>query len=427
MAQKKEDDGRKKWLIISLSFFILSLLSRAWGITFPLVLLILDAYPLRRLVWKGRFASANKVLLIEKIPYALLALGAGVLAFLAKKGSMLIVTEHGFLDRFVQATYGLSFYILKTIAPVRLSPLYLLDKNFNPMDLKYMLCGFLVFGITAGLVVARHRWPWAITAWLCYGVIVSPLLGFAQTGPQIAADRYTYISCLPFGILAGAGVFRLWVARQQRALSSAGWHAVVTGSLVCLALMSFLSLYQVRVWKDRGAFWSRVIQLYPDNHIAYNDRGNFYKEQGNLTRALEDYKTAIRLKPDFAKAFYNRALLREKMGDAAGAIVDYSDVIRFNSKHSKAYNNRGTLFQHIGKIDRALSDFDTAIRINPFSPEAYANRGVIRQAQNDLRRAIQDFRRTLEVASVNWPNREPVEQLLDTVQRKLEQENKTPD
>jgi hypothetical protein len=426
-AQKEDDDDRRKWFVISLAFFILSLLSRAWGITFPVVILILDAYPLRRFVWKGRFSSAHKMLLIEKIPYALLALGAGILAFLAKRGSMLVVTEYGILNRIVQAAYGLSFYISKTLFPVGLSPLYSLEKNFNPMDLKYILCGFLIFGVTAGLVVMRHQRPWAITSWFCYAVIVSPLLGFAQTGPQIAADRYTYISCLPFGILVGAGIYRLWIARQNSALPSAGWHAAVTGSLVCLALLSFLSLYQVRIWKDRGVFWSRVIQLYPDNPIAYNDRGNFYKEQGNMVRALEDYKIAIQLKPDFAKAFYNRALLREKMGDTSGAIADHSDVIRFNSKHARAYNNRGALFKNLGQIDRALSDFDSAIRINPFSPEAYANRGVIRQAQNDLKRAIQDFSKTLEVASVHWPSRAWVEQLLDSARKRLSQEDKTPD
>jgi len=295
MAQKKEKDDRRKWFVISLTFFFLSLLSRAWGITFPFVLLVLDAYPLRRFVWKGRFTSTHKTLLIEKIPYSLLALGAGVLAFLAKKGYMLVVTEYGIFNRIVQATYGLSFYISKTLIPIGLSPLYSLEKNFNPIDLKYILCGFLVFVVTAGLILMRHRWPWAITSWLCYAVIVSPLLGFAQTGPQIAADRYTYISCMPFGILVGAGMFRLWIARQNSVLPSAGWHAAVAGSLACLALLSFLSLYQVRVWKDREAFWSRVIQFSPDNHIAYNDRGNFHKEQGNLTRALEDYKTAIQL------------------------------------------------------------------------------------------------------------------------------------
>ena len=145
MVHEEGTLDRRKWIFVSLLFFTLSLLSRAWGITFPLVLLILDVYPLRRFAWDGKLTSTHKKLLIEKIPFALLALGAGILAFLAKMGDMLPVANHGVFDRFVQATYGLSFYVMKTILPVGLSPLYLLDKNFdgyNEIDREHYDRGF---------------------------------------------------------------------------------------------------------------------------------------------------------------------------------------------------------------------------------------------------------------------------------------------
>ncbi|MFC1515910.1 tetratricopeptide repeat protein [Thermodesulfobacteriota bacterium] len=412
MVQQHDKVDRRKWFLLSLVFFVLSLLSRAWGMTFPVVLLILDVYPLRRIVWKGRFTSPIKLLLIEKIPFAMFSLSAGLAAFFAKKAFMMPLTHHSFLGRIVQASYGLYFYVFKTIVPLRLSPLYLLNKSFNPMEIKYILCVPLVLGITAGLIVMRHRWPWAITAWFCYAVIVSPLLGIVQTGPQLVADRYTYISCLPFGVLVAAGIFGVRSSMEKGTLSYRGWSIAIIGSLTCLALMSVLSSYQTRVWKDMGSFWSQIIRLDPTNPIAYSDRSGFYKERGDIERAMEDLNTSIRLDPTFIKAFYNRALLRHELNDVAGAISDYSQVIKLDPKYIEAYNNRGSLFQKQGNLTSALADYEMTIRIAPSSPEAYVNRGIIRQEQNDLKSAIEDFRKALNVAPAGWTHRGLVEKML---------------
>jgi len=365
--------------------------------------------------------SPGKRLLTEKIPFILFAFGAGILAFWAKKGSMIMVAEHGIIDRFMQATYGLCFYIYKTVVPIRLSPFYLLDKTFNPMAPKYVLCALSVFGITIALAVMRPRRPWALTAWICYAVIVSPLLGFVQSGPQIAADRYTYIACMPFGVLAGAGVYRLYTARQGKRLSAVTWFAVVTAILAGMLVMSSLSFRQTRIYHDNYTFWNRAIQVDPTNHIAFNNRGVFLKEQKNdLIGALADYNTAIELDPEYAGTYYNRGLLHEMQEEFGSAIADYSSVIRLNPKHAEAYNNRGGLRNRQGDSSGALKDFNTAIRLAPFSSEAYANRGMLRLSQNELQGAVQDFTKALEVASAGWPSKAQVEKVLGNIRIQLD-------
>jgi len=381
MNDKKAADGRGKWFLLSLFFFMGSLLSRAWGITMPFVLLILDIYPLRRFDFGNGSIVSCKRLLAEKTPYILLAFGAGVLAFWAKRGSMLMMTEHGIIDRFLQATYGLCFYVFKTMAPIRLSPFYLFGKDFNFLAPIYFLSAVSVFGITLCLIVMRHRWPWILTGWACYAVVVSPLLGFVQSGPQIAADRYTYIACMPYGILAGAGVYRLWIEWQGKKL-----FAAMTVIWVALLVLSVMSFRQTRIWYDNRTFLDHVLKLDPGNYIASYDRG----------------------------------LLREKQGDLVGALADYTNVIRLDPEHAKAYNNRGVIRDRQGDRAGALADFKTAIRLAPFSPEAYANLGMIRLSQNDIQRAVQDFSKALEVASVKWPHREQVEQQLNYLHRRLD-------
>ncbi len=420
MSDRKSTIDRRKWFLLSILSFIFSLLSRAWGITLPLVLLVIDVYPLRRFDFWSETPSSFKSLLTEKIPFALLALGAGILAVLAKKGSMLMVADHGVAGRFMQAMYGLCFYVWKTLVPIQLSPYYALNKTFNPLELKYILCALSVFAVTIGLIVMRRRWPWAITTWGCYALIVSPLLGFVQSGPQIAAERYTYISCLPFGVLAGAGMLRLLTAWKNRFISSSSWYMAIIGVFACLLLMSGLSLSQSRVWKDKLSLWNHVLQLYPYNYLAYYNRGVLYQDQGKLDEAIEDYSSAVKLDPEYSEAYYNRGVARDSRGDFADASEDYNTTIKLNPEHVKAYNNRGAIRKKRGDLAGAIVDFTRAIQVRPLVPESYVNRGVIRFSQNDLQRAIQDFCRALEVAPANWTHRVQVEQLLDKVRTRLE-------
>ena len=411
---------RRKWFLFALLFFVLSLLSRAWGITLPIVLLILDVYPLRRFGLKDRSKALNKKVLIEKIPFVMLALSTALLALLAKKGSMLQVAQHGLLDRFMQATYGLCFYLWKTALPVNLSPLYLLEKAFNPLAPKYIFCTLAVFSITAGLIVVRSKWPWALSSWACYGVIVSPLLGFVQSGPQIVADRYTYIACMPFGILVGAGMVRLWIAWHKEQLSSIVWFIAKQAIWVGLLILAVLSFRQIRIWHDNRTFWNYVLEIDPANYIAYNNRGVFLKEHvGDLALARSDFTNAIDLNQEFVDPYYNRGLILEHQGDIVGAVSDYTRVVQLDPENENAYNNRGGLLKKQGNLSGALADFNTAIRLNPSSPEGYANRGVLWLAQNDFKRALQDLNKALEVADANWVYRAEVEKILENLQAKL--------
>jgi len=381
MNEGKDAGVKRKWFLLALLFFMFSLLSRAWGITMPVVLLILDVYPLRRFDFINKSIPSYKKLLLEKIPFILLALATGLLAFWAKRASMFMVTGHGVIERFMQATYGLCFYLFKTLVPIKFSPFYLLSKTFNPMETKYVLSALSVLGITLSLTVMRRRWPWALTAWVCYAVIVSPLLGFAQSGFQIAADRYTYIACMPFGVLTGVGVFRLWTAWQGKRL-----FAAMTVTCMSLLVLSVMSFRQTRIWHDNAKFLDYILKLDPGNYISYYDRG----------------------------------LLHDKQGDWVSAVKDYTNVIRLDHQHAKAYNDRGVLRKVQGDLEGAMEDFNSAIRLAPFSPEAYANRGMIHLAKNDLQRTFDDFTKVLEVASTAWPHRAVIEQLHISIRKRLE-------
>src|SRR5262249_50335458 len=157
---------------ISIVCYALSLLSKATGVTLPVVLLVLDVYPL------GRFAGTNRAaIVIEKLPYIALALVIAAVAALAQQQHAAIpLSQHGITSRMAQAAYGLCFYLWKTVAPFQLSALYQLHLPVEPTAWKYLVSGLIVLVITAGAIRLRRRYPWALTAWACYVVMASPVL-----------------------------------------------------------------------------------------------------------------------------------------------------------------------------------------------------------------------------------------------------------
>lgn len=430
---KAQTNGPKtRWLVASLIFFLLSFLSKAWGITLPLVLLVLDVYPLKR--WQT-FRSA----LIEKIPFAIVAGALAVVAYIGQQKWGIDVENLSLLKRLAISAYGFCFYVWKMIFPVNLSPLYLLPPDLNPVDAKYLGCAVILIFITVVFVAFRKRWPWLLAAWLCYGLIVSPVIGLTQKGDQIAADRYTYLCLLPFSILAAAGLLRL--AEKRSSLSLVIGVTALSG----LGALGFLTFYQSKIWKDDFSLWQQALKVEPNNAIAHNGRGKILMDRGDFNAAMEDFNQAIELNPKIVSArnnrgmvFYNQGNLDaaladfqaalklhpqyeifnncgaiyEVRGDLKKAMNEYSGAIQMNPKYAIGYFNRGRLRKREGDLSGALEDFNSAVRWDPLYADAYFRRGDVWVQKGDRNAAAQDYQMALKIAPPNWNERRAVEQRL---------------
>lgn len=352
-------ERRRRRLVTSLGCLVTSLLAKAWGITFPVVLLLLDAYPLRRCA-----RERARDVLIEKVPFAIAAGVGAVVAFAAQRSveEMRTLSEHPLGARVAQAAYGLCFYVGKTLLPVRLSPAYLLD-HVDPMDPRYLASAVVVVAVSLACIAAWRRHPWAAAAWASYAVIVAPVLGLAQVGPQLVADRYSYLSCVPWALVAAGGLLR-----QLRSTAARARGATVAAAVV-LALLAVLTQRQARVWRSSITLWDHVLALDPRNYVAYTARG-------------------------WAR------------GDVDAAIADYSEALRINPHYYLAYFDRGNARQERGDLDGAVADFTAAIAVLPADPKAYNNRGWAREAAGDLVGAAADYARALELAAPEWRHRE---------------------
>src|SRR5262245_8889798 len=119
---------RRRWSWIALGLFSLALLSKSMVVTLPVVLLVLDVYPLRRLPADPRrwIAAAARPVLAEKIPFGLASLATAVMALasVTEAGAAASLSEVGWAGRAAIVAYGVGFYLWKTLVPIGLAPLY---------------------------------------------------------------------------------------------------------------------------------------------------------------------------------------------------------------------------------------------------------------------------------------------------------------
>src|SRR5437660_8824062 len=112
------------WYWAAVGLFACALLSKSMAVNLPIVLLILDVYPLRRLGGAtGWWSEPARRVYVEKIPFVLLAAAAAAIALMAQlsHNTMVSVVQLSGLGRLAVSAYGLSFYLWKTVARVNLS------------------------------------------------------------------------------------------------------------------------------------------------------------------------------------------------------------------------------------------------------------------------------------------------------------------
>ncbi len=292
---------RRRWMTAAVLVYASSLLSKAIGMTLPVVLLALDVYPLRRLGGgPGRFDRTAHLerwfgpgvrrIWFEKVSFFLLAAISGIVALFIQEeaGALKPLERYGPTARIAQAFFGFAFYLWKTIFPFGLSPLYELPARFNPWDWPFVLSGLVVVAVSLALFVVRERWPAALAIWVCYLALLAPVSGIAQTGAQVAADRYSYLSCLGWAILAGAGLLYCWQAWIGGRVALRTLVAV-TGLATAITIgLGILTWKQTLVWRDSERLWRHVLTIDSKSSIGHNSLGVVLVGRGEFKEAIEE-------------------------------------------------------------------------------------------------------------------------------------------
>lgn len=387
--------------LLAVGFFSLAVSSKPMAVTLPVVLLILDWFPLGRIRSVRSFLGA----LVEKLPFIALSMFASVLAVTAQQavGAVRTTEFAPLAARVAVAAKALVVYLYKMVLPLNLVPFYPYPKDVSILSLGYFMPIVLVMGITMTCIVLRKRSRLLISAWSYYVITLLPVLGLVQVGSQSMADRYTYLPSLgPFlviGVGAAMGLLKSTAAKQGRPIIR-----IVGGTMVFCIIAAFiaLSVKQIGIWRNSLHLWDYVIEHEPaDASIAYYNRAHAFREHGRLDRAIADYDMVLALSPSDYKAHYERGMLFEQSGQIDKAVADYDRTIVLNPSYIDALISRGVLYGKEGSFEKAIAYFTRSIAVDPKNVESYNNRGIAYVLTGQFREALEDFTRAVVLDEKN--------------------------
>jgi len=350
---------RGKYYWGCLTLFVLAVLSKEMVVTLPVVLLILDVYPLGRLGrgpgrWMG--AAVHGVWL-EKIPFFLTSLAGGAVALFI--GSQTDVSAPAKVANWFwhvsMPIYGLAFYLWKTVLPFHLAPFYEITLHrVDPLGQPFQLSLCAVIAIAVAAYLYRRRFQWLPAEYLAYAVTLIPVLRIFDSGRQITADRYSYLACLGWALLAGAAIicWRDWD------------RLTIPAACVLMAGLAGLTWRQIGIWRDTDTLWTYTIAVEPSS-IAYVNLGKHLMDRGDYLWAVDQFRQAIAMKPDFAIAHLNLGISLGAMGKLEEAAREFRIVVNLGEMSDLAENAWGAVLGKQGKLDEAIDHFHQALRINP--------------------------------------------------------------
>jgi Flp pilus assembly protein TadD len=390
----------RRWGGFAVVMYSLAMLSKASNFALPLVFLVLDVYPLGR--WRQMsidgFGPAVRKLVWEKIPLFLVSVVGAAVAFAAKQSEAMIGFEqYGLGERVAQSIYGVIFYTWKTVVPLGLSPLYSLSAQSKSSHLFIVISTTGVVGLTVGLLYLRKRWPAPLTAWVCYGLMIAPVLGLVQSGPQAVADRYSYLPCLVWVVLGGAFLIHTWQNRQNNSVISS--LSVVLGGAVVLLMVAYglMSWNQTHVWRDSETLWQRVVVIEPASSMGHNSLGAVLLKQGNLPAAERHLRESLRLAPTHARTHNNLANALSMQGKFKEAIEHYDQALAIDPDYAKAHYNLANALIRQDDLNRAIEHYRRAIELDGDYVKAHYRLGIALASRQEFDEAIKQFRQTVRI------------------------------
>ncbi len=445
LRHREAPSPRRYGLVIL--FFSLGLLAKPMLVSLPLVLLLLDVWPLGRL----RFGSAKgapgtvppATLVREKLPlFALSAASSAVTLYAQHAGGALATFEYYPLSaRIANALVAYATYILKTFLPIRLAALYPLPPTTFPAGRVALSAAFLVT-VTGAALRATTRRPYLTVGWLWFLITLFPVIGIVQVGLQAMADRYTYVPLVGIFLAVAWGIPEL-LSRDQR---YPGSRVLAAAGTAWIAVLAVLAYRQVGYWRDGIGLFERTIAITGENSVARNNLGSAYYKRdgpGDLERSVEQYSEAVRINPRYWMAFNNLAGALMRLGRKEEAIARWTDAIRIKPDFVAARCNlagaligQGKLEEGIahcadalrsepnaacahynlamgllrqGRLDEAGAHFTAALPADPGSLDALLNLGVVRARQGKLDEAIERFTEVLRIDPANEAARHNLE------------------
>jgi tetratricopeptide (TPR) repeat protein len=382
----------RRYLVV-FCVFCIGLLAKPMLVTLPFVLLLLDYWPLKRIVL-GQPAGDNQLpamgVMMEKIPLLGLSLLSIYVSSASVQGMGNVMTLHSrpLTLRISHATVSYLKYIAKMIWPQNLAVFYPFPDKIPLWQFTAALTVLMV--VTLAVFRERKRRPYLGIGWLWYLGTLMPVIGLVQVGLWPAmADRWAYIPSIGIFLMLAWGVPDLW---KRRRFSQPALAATLT---VVISAGMVLTWIQVAYWKDSFTLFQHALKVTSKNYIADNILGIELKNQGKVDQAVTHFKTAVKIKPSYALPYYNLANSLELQGETAQAIKNYEQAIRLSPDLASAHNNLGVLLEKQGQLNEAVAHFKAVLELNAEDAGIHLNIGNVLVKQKKYDAALEHYHAAL--------------------------------
>jgi hypothetical protein len=350
--------GRWWWYTAAVLMYALSLAARATGIPLPAGILLLDIWPLQRV----KIGVTPARLLIEKIPFLLLAAAVSVPTMIAQQqvGAVASRLTDPISWRIANAIVVYPIYLLKLLIPTGLSAMYPMPPGCRPISQVLPALGLMMILLLITWRL-RDRRPYLLVGFGWFLIILLPLTAGVRSLMQAMADRYTYLPSIGvFILLAWGGLDFLTLCLGKRLGSIA---AVVAGGGMILSL-AVLGRAQVNYWQTTRTLFEHANAVTDANWFAQYHIGLDEAEHGHYEQARQIFSQAISENPDFADLYIDEANAIYMRSPALSLPV-YDQAIARAPGNARAYANRANARRAVGDLAGAEADARKAAQLGP--------------------------------------------------------------
>lgn len=430
-ARYAESQTVRRYLAVA-AVFALALMAKPMLVTFPLVLLLLDYWPLSRFGWPLNWQKMRPAV-VEKVPLLALSAIASVLTFAAQRdyGAVVALQHLPLTARLGNAAIGYAAYIGSAIWPENLVVLY---PGVMPSPGSVLLAVVLLLAITVAVLRYAVPRPYLLTGWLWYLGMLVPVIGIIQVGVQSRADRYMYVP------IVGLSVMVIWLAGDWLETRPAIRPAAAAICGVLLLAYTVAAYRQAGYWSDSRTLFEHTIAVTDGNYIIRNNLGvvfamdskfseaeTLYRQalainseyadghanlghvlfkKGDTNGAADQLFEALRLKPDIPAAKADLALVMVMRGDYAQAARYLTESLARTPDNAVNQSNLCFILLHLGNAAGAIERCQQALRIDPNLADGHFNLGNVWVAQGRIDDAKSEFTRALAIAPGHTAARE---------------------
>src|SRR6266481_6098305 len=384
----------RRYLVVALCF-LLALMTKPQVITFPLVLLLLDYWPLARMTktdtnWNQQTPTMSvrpiSWLLLEKVPLLLLSVGSAIVTMKAQTTA--IHAQFPLSVRLANALLAYVGYLKKVFWPADLAPLYPYSA-LSPTAFQVGLAAVFLLTITSVVLVAR-RSRYLLVGWLWFLGVLVPMIGVVQVGVQAMADRYAYLPFIGIFIVLVWGISEFQYWRPPRLVGT-------VSSSVALLVLAFACQKQIGYWHENSTLWAHTLAVTSNTFVAEDSIAMALIVKGRPVEAIPHFQNAVKINPSDPVGNLNLGIYAEKRGDYQTAIESFRRLFQLTNDsrlRSTALANLGSAYYALRQYGSAAQSFEAAIRLFPENSQALLGLGLLAQRAGSLTHAIDNYERS---------------------------------